>query len=169
MLIQRTIKVGDEKDLVVLSWAQAPGRQTPWRSPVDDECWFSDQVHFGQVLMPMVHEADRHQWINEWVWITPGLLLNSSIHRTRIKSICREMSQSSPFGMLLQRSPIFDCHPGELLFEEMWVLGWVRMEQKRAGGRLKHEDKLSVQNEVKFVFNTKLCNLTSILGNITPE
>ena len=81
--------------------------------------------------MPMVHEADRHQWINEWVWITPGLLLNSSIDRTRIKSICRELSQSSPFGMLLQRRPIFDCHPGELFLEEMCVGPW----QNEAEGR----------------------------------
>ena len=38
--------VEDEKGWVVLSWAQAPGRQTPLRSPADDERWFRDQVHW---------------------------------------------------------------------------------------------------------------------------
>ena len=61
-----------------------------------------------KVLMPTNYgAASRHQWVG--VWITPGLLLNPSINRTRIRSICRELSQSSLKEVLLQRSPMFDC------------------------------------------------------------
>ena len=58
--------------------------------------------------------------------------------------------------MLLQRRPVFDCSPGELLFEEMCVWARGRTERRRAGGRLKHEDKLYIQNKVKFVFNNNV-------------
>ena len=56
--------------------------------------------------------------------------------------------------MLLQGRPIFDCHPGELFLEEMCVgPRQDEAEGRELGGRLKHTDKLYIQNEVKFVFN----------------
>ena len=70
--------------------------------------------------------------INGSVWITPGLLLNPSINRTRIKSICRELSQSSPFRCYYRDAQYLTAVPGR------WIVSWrdvgIGPRQDRAEG-----------------------------------
>ena len=94
--------------------------------------------------------------INGSVGFSPGFLLNPSINRTRIRSICREPSQSSLKEVLLQRRPMYDCRPS-------WSneSGPVHLSRSRRGYSCwnmrtsAHKDswKLYIQNRVEFVFN----------------
>ena len=104
--------------------------------------------------------------INGSVWITPGLLLNPSINRTRIRSICREPSQSSPREVLLQRSPMFDCRPS-------WSneSGPVHLSRSRRGYSCwtmrTSAHKGSWKLWVKFVFNNYMYYIYKVVISVS--
>ena len=95
----------------------------------------------------------RHQRL---VWISPGFgfkpINQQNSHRFHLH---RELSQSSPLDVITETPHIWlPSRASELLLEEMCVSGRGRTERREAGWRAKHEDKLYIQNKVKFVFNT---------------
>ena len=88
---------------------------------------FSTRSTYKGVVPTNYDAADRHQWL---VWISPGLVLNPSINRTRTESICTESWVNHlHLDVTIETPNIWlPSRAGELFLEEMWVSGRGRTE-----------------------------------------
>ena len=108
--------------------------------------------------------------INGSLWIYPGLVLNPSINRTRsIKSIYRELSQSSPFRCYYKDAQYLTANPGQLIVS--WRDVGIGSRQDRVEGswvtRRNKRINYTFKIKLKFVFNIRSRSGLNYNSNLT--